>query len=174
MIKTRLQLVKETVDFVHSYLAPFPDGCVFNAKSLGGRERSIVTVLVKRGILTKTAVAATNRRGIEHKYKWVATSSPTDTLYRSIAAEMRDNEAKWRKNRSQKLSVKNKPIAEDVKSDPVIVEPELPEVVNDLMEPRAVEINPLQGISLQELWEEMKRRGCFIKDGKLAVVQFFD
>lgn len=143
--------VKETIDFVYEYLAPHPDGIVMNAKSLGGVPRSIVTVLVSRGILQKTYVNAVGRRGVECSYKWAATMSPTKTLYGSVTDELR-NIRKQRKEAGKK-------------SKPVVAQETVPKA------PPKEYVTTLDGFSAQELWDELKKRGYSIEDNRLVIIK---
>lgn len=145
--------VKETIDFVYDYLSPHPDGIVMNAKSLGGVPRSIVTVLVHRGIVQKTYVASSGRKGVECSYKWVATMAPTKTLYGSITDEIRDT----RKRRKE--AWKKKPEQSAVAQDPT--PQELPKEY----------VTTLDGFSSQELWDELKARGYSIEDNRLVIIK---
>ena len=139
--------VKETIDFVYEYLAPHPDGIVMNAKSLGGVPRSIVTILVSRGILQKTYVNAVGRRGVECSYKWAATMSPTKTLYGSVTDELR-NIRKQRKEAGKK-------------SKQVVAQETVPKEY----------VTTLDGFSAQELWDELKKRGYSIEDNRLVIIK---
>lgn len=139
--------VKETIDFVYEYLAPHPDGIVMNAKSLGGVPRSIVTILVSRGILQKTYVNAVGRRGVECSYKWAATMSPTKTLYGSVTDELR-NIRKQRKEAGKK-------------SKQVVAQETVPKEY----------VTTLDGFSAQELWDELKKRGYSIEDNRHVIIK---
>lgn len=143
--------VKETVDFVYEYLAPHPEGIVMNAKSLGGVQRSIVTVLVSRGILQKTYVAAIGRKGVDCSYKWVATMAPTKNLYNSITEDLRNIRRK-RKGGQKKAE---QPLEQEPAQN----------------EPPKEYVTTLDGFSAQELWDELKKRGYTIEDNRLVIVK---
>lgn len=117
-MKTLKQTVKETVDFVYSYLAPHANGISFNQKQVGrGYCRRAISSLVKRGIIEK-GCRATNGN---YLYKWVATMGPTNTLYESITAEIRDENNRYNKVRLEKAKkAKKKKAAEIVVDEPVI------------------------------------------------------
>lgn len=143
--------VKETIDFVYEFLAPHPEGIVMNAKSLGAVPRSIVTILVSRGILQKTYVKADGRIGVECSYKWAATMSPTKTLYGSVTGELRD--IRKRRNEARK------------KSDHVVAQETVPQ------ESPKEYVTTLDGFSSQELWDELKKRGYTIEDNRLVIIK---
>ena len=147
--KTLPQRVKEVVDFTYEYLVQHEDGITMDAKSLFGADRGIVTVLVKRGIISKTFVAATGRRGVVCKYKWVATMPPTKTLYGSILQELRN---KTEHKQSSRV------IDDNTQSN------ETPIIVPE--EKTAVTL--LSGFSDQELWDELKRRGYSAEGDRLV------
>ena len=152
--KTLPQRVKDVVDFTYEYLAQHEDGITMDAKSLFGIDRGIVTILVKRGIIQKTAIAATGRRGIVSKYKWVATMAPTKTLYASVLQELRDV-------RSQHKGKGKVP--------PVVTDNETPYKENPILVPKdGPGVTLLAGFSDQELWDELKLRGYSAEGSRLV------
>lgn len=151
--KTLTATVKETIDFVYEYLSPHQNGIVMNAKSLGNVQRGVVTILVGRMIITKTAVPARGRRGVEWVYRWVATMPPTNVLYGSVTDEMRNRRREIKKR--CKMSVK----PTDKRPLPSADEP-------------ACEIAPMElrfvGVSDEDLWEELKRREYVIEGNAIV------
>lgn len=122
-MKTMKQTVKETVDFVYSYLSPHANGISFNQKQMGrGYSRRAISLLVKLGIIEKGCRAIDGN----YSYKWVATMGPTKTLYDSISAELRDEN-----NRYNKVCLKKAKRAKKKKSAEIVVDEP---VINDLAE----------------------------------------
>lgn len=158
--KTLKLTVKETVDFVYEILTSNPEGTTMSAKSLFGKNRKIMTILVNRGIVDKKKVAARGRRGYECLYKWVASMPPTKVLYGSIADELRDKRREYKKSYLERKRCRTESDA----ATPIQIQKT--EVV-------AV---PAPGLSMfpsQDLWDELKRRGynIEIEDCRLVVVR---
>jgi len=187
--RQRLEVsVKETVDYMYALLADQPDGVVYSVnRSLGNQAGQIVTVLVKRGIVERTCIASGN--GNCFRYRWSASSAPTKVLYGSIAQELRD---KWKKKaqdvKEKKEEAKNVAPVEVhepvVKQEPKPVPEEDAKALDELREklnqepvkiqdvPVFTEFlgNPLEPFSIEELWAEIKRRGCVIDNNRLVLV----
>lgn len=142
-----LPKVKKTVDSVYEYLIPHPDGCGMSAKDYGRRGARVVSLLVKRNIIEKTNLG----RG-EYKYRWIATMSPTPTLYRSITLEIQAEDREYYETHKKKAPA---PRAE-----------ETPAVVNDLVEQTQ---NPFDEV--KALWERMKELGATIEDNRIVLVE---
>jgi len=180
--------VKETVDRVYDMLIQHPDGCEFSAKSLGGNKRRVVAILCQRGIVEKTRFYTKN--GMRCKYKWAVASKPTKVLYGSITQELRDRQKQWNKTfaekkrgaknvqspavtdelvghepESQANSLDNVDIIHEGPLTPVIDQP----VINNLALEKKP--NPLEIFGIDELWAEIKRRGCFIEDNQLVLIK---
>lgn len=151
--RTLSQATKETVDFIYDYLSPHPEGITMNAKQLGKTESRICSLLVRRGIITK------NRSGFgakEYRYKWVAPMPPTKVLYGSIVDEIRDQDRGYKdrhKNKQKQDTVMNQIEKEREEQEAVVV----------------VDKPSLTQYTIQELWDEIKRRGGHIEGGQIAV-----
>lgn len=164
--------VKDTVDFMYEMLLQHPDGTEFCVTSLGNTPSEVVSVLVARGIIEKTSIFS--KYGRKFRYKWVANSKPTNVLYGSITQELRDRQRKL--NQHYKNVKKKAAMEETASNDAPVAEPvvertkevEVP-VVNDLL--GNVMSNPLEIYGIDELWAEIKRRGCTIEDNHLVLVK---
>lgn len=150
--------VKDTVDFVYEFLSPFKDGCAFSARDTGNQGRYVVRTLLRRGIISMKKLP-----GGKTHYTWVADMAPTKVLYKSVAAEIRDQQReKNKKYKAQKVVAQTTENAEDAKAD------ERKESVG--MEP-ITPPNLLKVFSDQELWDELKARGYGIEGNRLCVVK---
>lgn len=155
-------VVKETVDFIYELLINSTDGVQFSFKDFGKTEQRIVSILIKRGIISKTTIS-TGRRGCAWKYKWIATMPPTKVLYGSIVDEYRDIQRAWKSRSNEKMKKDSLPATNEKKEDAVV-----PPVVEPPQEER---INAIDGFSDQELWNELKKRGYSIEDNRLVIVK---
>ena len=156
--KPLAKTVKDTIDFVYEYLAPFKDGCEFSAKDTGNQGRFVVRTLLRRGIISMKKMP-----GGKVHYKWVAEMQPTKVLYQSVAAEIRDYQREKNKKyyASKAVSKTSAPNIEDVPEE-IPVEPAQME---------APKVNILDCFSDQELWNELKARGYIIEDNKPVLVK---
>lgn len=154
-------VVKDTIDFVYEMLINNPDGLQISFKDYGKIEKRIVSILIKRGIITKTPIS-TGRRGCAWKYKWIATMPPTKVLYGSVVDEYRDIQRAWKSSSNEKK--KDYLHATTEKKEDAVVLP-----VVEL--PQEERINALDGFSDQELWDELKKRGYSIEDNRLVIVK---
>ena len=149
--ESTLKQVKEHIDFIYE-ITNTMNGYTGSISGNGTRFRHIVRIMVERDILSKTQA---DRR--TWRYKWKSPLAPTKVLYGSIAPEMVSRERAW-----QKKSLDNK------KAKPAVETPEpLENTTKD---------NPLNKYSIDELWGELKRRGCCIEGNKLALktVKYFE
>ena len=158
-----LPIVKKVVDEIYEYLIQHPDGITMSVrKEHGSRGAKICTELVNRNIIEKQLLG----RGKGCKYRWVASMAPTKVLYGSIAQKLFDDAKEYRdsyrKSHPKEKRQYGEAVAKTVVPEPVLEEPV---VVND---------NPLEKYETSQLWYEILRRGCYIKDGKLAQTVFFD
>lgn len=155
-------VVKETVDFVYEMLINNPDGLQISFQDYGKTEKSIVSILIKRGIISKTPIS-TGRRGCAWKYKWIATMPPTKVLYGSIVDEYRDKQRAWKSRFKEKMKKDSLPATTEKKEDAVVL---------PVVEPPHKElINALDGFSDRELWDELKKRGYSIEENRLVIVK---
>lgn len=157
--------VKETIDLVFELTSSNPGGYEMKANDLGRTGKLVARILVQRGILERTRA-----KGKKHSflYKWVAGSAPTKVLYGSVTQELGDNLRKMNKRYNAKKAVKKDPVVETVQSVADEAGSEFPLVSAEC------DCIPLDKYSVLALWEELKRRGCFIKDGRLACVTYID
>lgn len=165
--------VKETVDRVYDLLIQHPDGCEFSAKSLGGNKRRVVAILCQRGIVEKTRFYTKN--GMRYKYKWAVASKPTKVLYGSITQEMRDRQKQWNKTFAEKKRAEKKRAEKKDEEYSANVTPEkiieAEQKICDALESYPMKRDPLEIYGIDELWAEIKRRGCFIEDNHLTLVK---
>ena len=155
---TWLPLVKKTVDTVYDYLIQHPDGITMSTAEYGKRGQRVCTKLVSRGIIEKQILG----RAKGCRYKWVASMAPTKVLYGSIAQELYHEDRKYLETHMKKMK--------GMKVSP-IEKPQEIQVVTELFEKP---VSPLAPFSIQELWDEIKRKGGFIEDNKLAVTTYFN
>ena len=162
--------VKETIDFMYEMLIQHPNGTEFNASTLGNTPSRIVSLLVERNIIERTTVFS--KDGRKFRYKWVATMAPTKVLYGSIAQQLRD----WQEARNKSYNAKKKDKqVEPAKEEPILttdeprIEKDADTIINELAE--AAKRNPLEIYGIDELWDELKRRGCYIEDNHLVLVK---
>ena len=165
-----LPIVKKVVDEIYEYLIQHPDGITMSVrKEYGASGAKICTELVSRNIVEKQLLG----RGKGCKYKWVASMAPTKVLYGSIAQKLYDDAKEYRD--SYRKSHPKKQVREEAEivsanssaNSSVILEP----VPDEAM---LVYDNPLEKYETKVLWDEILRRGCYIKDGRLAQTVFFD
>jgi hypothetical protein len=164
--------VKETVDLVFELTTSNPDGYDIKTDEFGFAGSLVIKILVQRGILERTRVKVP---GVRYRYKWVAASAPTKVLYGSIAQEISDfYKAKNKKYPSKKKSAK-KASVDAIAEEPI--ENNLSQFETEREKQDAVvdiEKHYLAPFTIQELWDEIKRRGGRIEGGRLAVTTYFD
>lgn len=141
--------VKETIDFVYDILSSNPEGYVLAPSSLGYYEALVCSILVNRGIISKTRRTAHNKNHFEFVYKWEATMPPTTVLYGSVADEIRDIKSSYKKKKNAKPKPDDNPMPPETK----------------------VEHPDLSSFSEQDLWDELKRRGARIIGSRLVIVK---
>lgn len=147
--------VKEAVDFIYEMLAGRTEPYHFSAEGLGRYVSLCNTCLIKRGIVKKEIYSSVG--GVRYAYTWVATMAPTRTLYENITNDVRA---------AQKVSKRNSN-AHAAKSLKPVVGLDLPDTPTQ---------KGLDAYSTQQLWDELKRRGCVIDDNRLAIISktYFD
>ena len=117
--------------------------------------RSVATILVKRGSVIKTG----DRRTARYKWNPIAMK-PTKVFIADVAKEYVED--KHILNKNSKAKQKNNKDMETIETE----QKEDAGVVID---------NPsIQQYTIDELWNEIKRQGGYIKDNRLAVTTFFD
>lgn len=144
--------VKDTIDYAYEMLAGNQIGVELNVKGLGFNAARVCSILVKRGIIEKTKTT-----GGKCIYKWVASMPPTNVLYGSIADQL----AHEQKNRREKYKNAHHVSGYAKQSEP--------EATNEPVEKK--DVLSLDSFTDQELWDELKRRGARIIDGKLVIVK---
>ena len=158
--KNYLGRIKESVDFIYALVTENPDGYQ------GGFDtftptiiRRVASNLVKRGILVHSIKSrGKGKKGVMHFYKWGSDMEPTNVLYKSIMAELRELKAKERFHPETKNVLPlNASIAEDGNRIPSVEKKEY--------------VTALDGFSAQELWDELKRRGISIEGDRLVIVK---
>lgn len=142
---------KELIDFVYTltFEKEYKDG--FSGYN-NNRLSSIVTELVKRGVLEKRSVYCGNKAGRYCVFTWKATSAPTDHFVNSVAHAIEGKRKEYLKSRREEN------MAQREKSET----PEAP----------AVQQPSLSEFSSADLWAELKRRGAEIVNGKLMIVTY--
>lgn len=83
--------------------------------------------------------------GVRFSYRWNASMAPTEHFYLSVAKALSEHQREIDKGRRMKTAAMNT-------SAPV----------ND---------KTLSDYSIQELWDELKKRGVQVEDGRLVVIQ---
>lgn len=177
--KTLMQ-VKEIVDFIYEATVT-ESGYIGGWSKYSSRFRHVAKILVKRGILIREGA------NIHQSYKWSnAAMAPTKPLYKSVAQEMVSEERTVVKNsydRKKRRDAERR--AAEQKAQKVA---EAASVLSEGEEPiQAPEVSPtaktegrnkpcplaavLAYFSDQALWDELKRRGARIVDGKMKVVR---
>lgn len=158
---------KEIIDFIYEATVK-PEGYTGSLGSHGSRYGLVCAEMVRRGILVRTGTI------IKPTYKWTPAMSPTKAFYESIASAcvMREREATARcyaKRAAQKK--KNQSVEDNV----TLNNNDTPVVVNDSVDNKEC-CSGIENFSDAELWEELKRRGCYISGGQLAkkVVFYFE
>lgn len=159
-----MKIVREKVDFIFE-LTNTENGYTGSLHAgYGTRFSEVATILTRRGCILKSG--HTNNPN----YKWFnPTVAPTKNFYLSIAKEMvakeRERTSNWYKKHKKKTEAA-KPVEEPAPAVAKEVEPPVVRFKRD----------SLHSYSIQELWNELKSRGCYIADGKLAqgVVTYFD
>lgn len=159
--------VKDIVDLVFELTTSTPGGNALKVQDFGSCGYDVVKVLVGRGILERIENRTFPRT---YTYKWAVASAPTNVLYGSIAQEIRD----YYKRKKELASARRKSMEKSKQAESKI-EPET------ASEPVVTPADPLPSISIpntawslssfsiQELWDELKGRGCVIIENKLAL-----
>lgn len=152
-----LKNVKEIIETIYEITQTEFNG---GFKKEGNLFRSVATILVKRGSLIKSGV----KRWSSYKWNPIAMK-PTKVFIASVAEEVtRDKAESNRKYKSMKKSKKNT----DMNMNQTDIE-------RQKQDAGVVLDNPsIQQYTIQELWDEIKRKGGYIKDNRLAVTTFFD
>ena len=115
----------------------------------------VMHVLVSRGIVSRKQTSAFPKA---YSYVWVAQSHPTCTLYKSVYQEIRDKQKGYEERSKARKKGVNAPAQEEDVSTPEVA-------------PTPIPGNVIAGFTDQELWDELKGRGYFIEDNRLAVVK---
>ncbi len=129
-----------------------------------------VTELIKRGIMTKTSYQRVGSRGRRYTFHWVASSKPTNHLAVSVGDAIRLKQA----NRRDAYRVKQKALIQ--KNANVSAEPNIKLDVYDMGLPVGENIKSIkEAISITsftdvDLWNELKRRGYEIENGRLVII----
>lgn len=127
-----------------------------------------VTELIKRGIMTKTSYQRVGSRGRRYTFHWVASSKPTNHLAISIGDAIRHKQAARRDTYREKMKkYKQKDSIEYIAVDT----PKAPEEnVSFNMPSYTFTSAMLSQYTDSQLWEELKRRGYEIENGRLVII----
>ena len=153
--------VKDIVDLVFELTTSTPGGHALKVQDFGSCGYVVVKVLVGRGILERIENRTFPKT---YTYKWAVASAPTKVLYGSIAQEIRD----YYKRKNELASARRNSMEKPKKAEPKI-EPETasePIVETPVVTPT----NPLAPFSIQDLWDEIKRRGGTIDNNRLVII----
>lgn len=127
-----------------------------------------VTELISRGIMTKTPYQRIGARGRHYTFHWVASSTPTNHLAISIGDAIRNKQTARRDAYREKMKkCKQKDSIEYIAVDT----PEAPEANALLHTPSYTFTSTmLSQYTDSQLWEELKRRGYEIENGRLVII----
>lgn len=118
----------------------------------------VAAELVKRGSLIKTG----DRRWATFKWNPVAMK-PTKLFIASVAEKLAEERRAWNKNHRERTKAKNNPDMNQIETE------------REKQEAGVVLDTPsLAQYTIQELWDEIKRRGGDIKNNRLAIVSYID
>lgn len=176
---------KELIDFVYNLTSKdeYKDG--FSAYKNVKLSR-IVTELVKRGVLKKTQYFRGANMGRYYGFKWVARSAPTLVFVKSVADSIntitREQNKSWRERKNASVSNVS-PVSTPIQ--PIQSDTTPFRSTNDTEQVERVErhyaiVDPIDykkyidGLTDQELWDILKRRGACIKDNRLVIVREFE
>ncbi len=136
-----IKFVKETIDLIYGLTS---EGVyVGGFKNETSRFRRVVSILVKRGSLIKEG----SPRYMTYRWNPVAMA-PTKKFIISIASELiEENRKHQRKSYHKKKVSEGKPLPGDLQKA------------------------SLDYFTIQQLWDELKRRGCSIEDNQLVLVK---
>lgn len=137
-----IKFVKNTVELIYGLTS---DGGVYRGgfKNETTRFRRIASILVKRGSLIKEG----SQRNLTYRWNPVAMA-PTKVFITSIASELvEENRRHQRKSYHKKKVAEGKPLPGDLQKA------------------------SLDYFTIQQLWDELKRRGCSIEDNQLVLVK---
>lgn len=178
--------VKEMVDFIYEATAA-EGGYKGGWSKYSGRFKKVATILSKRGVIVHSGY----KDNIVYTWNKVATP-PTKVFYKSVAQELLNGEKGARNRYRQKLR-RQRDALKRAEAEKAAVEAEKErrqaEVLAASSQP-AVGAESGQGTAMgvqykenpllkpdlraftdQELWDELKRRGARIVDGKMKVVK---
>jgi len=127
-----------------------------------------VTELIARGIMTKTSYQRIGSRGRRYTFHWAVSSKPTNHLAVSIGDAIRHKQAARRDAYRAKMKA-NKPVNSVAHIH--VDEPEVPET-NGLLNTTSYTFTStmLSQYTDSQLWEELKRRGYEIENGRLVII----
>lgn len=152
-----LKNVKEIIETIYEITQTEYKG---GFKKEGNLFRSVATILVKRGSIIKHG----ERRHSTYEWNPIAMK-PTKVFIASVAEELARNKSE--QNRRYKSKIKSQK-----STDMNQIETE-----REKQEAGVVVDNPtLAQYTIQELWDEIKRRGAVIEDNRLALhtVTYFE
>ena len=159
--------VKEHIDSI--YEKTFDGEYIGTWKQFNNRLlEECVTELIKRGIMTKTSYQRIGSRGRRYTFHWAVSSKPTNHLAVSIGDAIRHKQAARRDAYREKMKKSNqKNSIEYIKVDAQ----EAPEA-NALLHTPSYTFSStmLSQYTDSQLWEELKKRGYEIENGRLVII----
>ena len=163
--------VKEHIDSI--YEKTFDGEYIGTWKQFNNRLlEECVTELISRGIMTKTSYQRVGSRGRRYTFHWVASSKPTNHLAVSIGDAIRHKQAARRDAYREKMKKwKQKDSIKYMQVDMQVDKPEAPEA-NTLLHTTSYTFTStmLSQYTDSQLWEELKRRGYEIENGRLVII----
>ena len=147
-----LKYVKETVDLIYELTSAGEYKGGWEKES--SRFRRIATILVKRGSLIKEG----HVKSLSYRWNPLALA-PTKVFYASVAAELIENQRRY--GREHRQRAKQALLKQRAAQNP----PAMPEVLT------AAPDSALDMFTIQQLWDELKRRGCSIEDNRLVLIK---
>lgn len=164
---TTLSKYKDIIDFIYEATVK-PEGYTGALCAFGTRYGYVAAEMVARGVLAKTGTK------MKPVYKWTPAMCPTESFYESVASAcvMKERDMSAR-SFAKKAALKKK--TQSIDENVTQHNNDIPVVVNGSVDKKEC-CAGIDKYTDSELWEELKRRGCYIADGKLAkkVVFYFE
>lgn len=149
-----LKKVKNAIELIYEITQEEYHGGFKNEKTL---IRKVATAMVKKGSVIKTG----DRRSATYKWNPIAMK-PTNLFIATIAEEIVEQRRKkwnnWNKKKDNQQIINEMNNNDNEKKDACMV----------------VETPSIEKYTIEELWYEIKRKGGYIKDNKLAYTTFID
>ena len=152
MYKATKLFVESTKAYIDSIYEITKNG--FTGALTSGHPTSMMKVtseLVKRGVLVKTHLG-----GNRYHWQWGAGSAPTNHFYNSVAYAIGSHQAILSSN-ANKARMAGQELA--------------PKPLKAISVTSTMSSPTLKNATLQELWDELKSRGCVIENNHLVVIE---